>query len=53
MFSLKELKNISKYIACKLLFMHHKNIKIGNINKIGKVQVVLWKIKKEYIIKCL
>lgn len=53
MFYLKELKNISKYIACKLLFMHHKNIKIGNINKIGKVQVVLWKIKKEYIIKCL
>ena len=53
MFYLKELKNISKYIACKLLFMHHKNIKIGNINKIGGVQVVLWQIKKECIIKCL
>lgn len=53
MFYLKELKNISKYIACKLLFMHHKNIKIVNIDKIGKVQVVLWKIKKECIIKCL
>lgn len=46
MFYLKELKNISKYIACKLLFMHHKNIKIVNIDKIGKVQVVLWQIKK-------
>lgn len=46
MFYLKELKNISKYIACKLLFMHHKNIKIVNIDKIGKVQVVLWLIKK-------
>ena len=46
MFSLKELKNISKYIACKLLFIHHKNIKIVNIYKIGKVQVVLWLIKK-------
>lgn len=46
MFYLKELKNISKYIVCKLLFMHHKNIKIVNIDKIGKVQVVLWLIKK-------
>lgn len=50
---LKELKNISRYIACKLLFMHHKNIKIVNIDKIGKVQVVLWQIKKEWIINGL
>lgn len=47
MFYLKELKNISKYIACKLLFIHHKNIKIVNIDKIGRVQVVLWLIKKK------
>lgn len=53
MFYLKELKNISKYIACKLLFMHHKNIKIVNIDKIGKVQVMLWQIKKEWIINGL
>lgn len=53
MFYLKELKNISKYIACKLLFMHHKNIKIVNIDKIGKVQVGLWLIKKECIINGL
>ena len=53
MFYLKELKNISKYIAYKLLFMHHKNIKIVNINKIGGVQAGLWQIKKECIIKCL
>ena len=53
MFYLKEFKNISIYIACKLLFRHHKNIKIVNIDKIGKVQVGVWKIKKEYIIKCL
>ena len=51
MFYLKELKNISKYIACKLLFMHHKNIKIVNIDKIGKVQVVLWLIKKRMYYK--
>lgn len=37
----------------KFLFMHHKNIKIVNIDKIVKVQVVLWLIKKECIIKCL
>lgn len=53
MFYLKELKNISKHIACRLLFMHHKDIKIVNIDKICKVQVVLWQIKKECIIKCL
>ena len=53
MFYLKELKNISIYIACKLLFMHHKNIKIGNINKIGGVQAGLWQIKKEWIINGL
>lgn len=53
MFYLKELKNISKHIACKLLFMHHKNIKIVNIDKIGRVQVVLWQIKKECIINGL
>ncbi len=51
MFYLKELKNISKYIACKLLFMHHKNIKIANIDKIVKVQVVLWLIKKRMYYK--
>ena len=51
MFYLKELKNISKYIACKLLFMHHKNIKIVNIDKIGKVQVVFWLIKKRMYYK--
>lgn len=51
MFYLKELKNISKYIACKLLFMHHKNIKIVNIDKICKVQVVLWLIKKRIYYK--
>lgn len=51
MFYLKELKNISKYIACKLLFMHHKNIKIVNIDKIVKVQVVLWLIKKRMYYK--
>lgn len=45
MFYLKELKNISKYIACRLLFMHHKNIKIVNIDKIDKIQVGLWLIK--------
>ena len=33
--------------------MHHKNIKIVNIDKIGKVQVGLWKIKKEWIINGL
>mgnify|MGYP000136933304 CR=1 len=49
MFYLKELKNISKYIACKLLFMHHKNIKIVNIDKIVRVQVVLWQIKKNVL----
>lgn len=31
--------------------MHHKNIKIGNINKIVKVQVVLWLIKKRMYYK--
>lgn len=46
MFYLKELKNISRYIACRLLFIHHKNIKIVNIDKIGKVQVGLWQIKQ-------
>ena len=51
MFYLKELKNISKYIACKLLFMHHKNIKIVNIDKIGRVQVGLWLIKKRIYYK--
>ena len=49
MFYLKELKNISRYIACKLLFMHHKNIKIVNIDKIVRVQVVLWQIKKNVL----
>ncbi|WP_288624516.1 hypothetical protein [uncultured Brachyspira sp.] len=53
MFYLKELKNISIYIACKLLFMHHKNIKIVNIDKIVRVQVGLWLIKKECIINGL
>lgn len=53
MFYLKELKNISKYIACRLLFRHHENIKIGNINKIVKVQAGLWQIKKEWIINGL
>lgn len=50
MFYLKELKNISRYIACKLLFMHHKNIKIVNIDKIVRVQVVFWLIKKKNIL---
>lgn len=31
--------------------MHHKNIKIVNIDKIGKVQVVLWLIKKRMYYK--
>lgn len=30
----------------KFLFRHHKNIKIVNIDKIGKVQVGLWQIKQ-------
>ena len=51
MFYLKELKNISKYIACKLLFMHHKDIKIVNIDKIVKGQVVFWLIKKRMYYK--
>ena len=51
MFYLKELKNISKYIVCKLLFMHHKDIKIVNIDKIDKIQVGLWLIKKRIYYK--
>ena len=34
----------------KLLFRHHENIKIGNMDGIGGVQAGLWQIKKEWII---
>lgn len=35
----------------KLLFRHHENIKIGNMDGIGGVQAGLWQIKKEWIIR--